>query len=225
MEQEARFFPDMPGSQVDPGQLRDVLKNVLPHTADFGVSALETFAQLQQRRADRMTEVAAALRKKLGRDHPRVLALENTAKSLAEFKTRLDTQMTRLKKWPKPRANEWAVFGTVTDIQGEPAAGLTVRIFDRDRKYDDLLGETETDENGDFSVTYHERDFAETRENLPELYVMVSDTSGKTLYSSRENVRFEAGKSEYFAIRLGKGSKATSKKRESSTDKTIRRKR
>lgn len=204
MEQEQRFFTDTPpGPQVDAEQLRDVVKNALRHSADFGAPALETFARLQQRRADRMTEVAGALRKKLGKDHPKVLALENTAKSLAELRTRLDTQTKRLKNWPRPRAHEWAVFGTVTDIQGQPASGLTVRVFDRDRKYDDLLGETETDENGDFSVIYHERDFAETRENLPELYVMVSDASGKTVYSSRDNIRPEAGKSEYFVIRLG----------------------
>ncbi len=225
MEQKEQFFSGMPGPQVDPEQLNQLLENVMRHTADAGAPALETFTQLQQRRAARMTETAEALRKKLGKNHPQIAALENAAQSLTELKTHLDTQRARLKKWPKPRANEWIVFGTVTDSQGQPASGLTVRVFDRDRKYDDLLGETETDENGDFSTIYHERDFAETHENLPDLYVMVSDASGKTLYSSRENVRFEAGKSEYFAIRLGKQSRTSSKKRGSTTDETIRRKR
>lgn len=221
MEQKEQFFGGIPGPQVDPEQLNQLLENMLRHTADTGAPALETFTRLQQRRADRMTEAAEALRKKLGKDHPQVVALENTAKSLGELKTRIDTQRTRLKNWPKPRANEWVVFGTVTDAQGQPAQGLTVRIFDQDRKYDDLLGETETDENGDFSAIYHERDFAETRENLPELYIMVSDASGKTLYSSQENVRFNAGKSEYFAIRLGKQTRTTSKRKSSPTDETV----
>jgi hypothetical protein len=225
MEQKEQFFSGMPGPQVDQEQLNQLLENMMRHTADAGAPALETFTQLQQRRADRMTQTAEALRTKLGKNHPQVVALENAAQSLTELKTRLDTQRARLKKWPKPRANEWTVFGTVTDAQGQPAAGLTVRVFDQDRKYDDLLGETETDENGDFSTIYHERDFAETHENLPDLYVMVSDASGKTLYSSRENVRFEAGKSEYFAIRLGKPSRTSSKKRGSTADETIRRKR
>lgn len=231
MEQKERSFSGIPGPEVDPEQLNQLLENVLRHTAEAGAPALETFTQLQQRRADRMTETAEALRTKLGKDHPQVVALENTAKSLTELKTRMDIQRARLKNWPKPRPNEWMVFGTVTDTEGQPAPGLNVRVFDKDRKYDDLLGETETDENGDFSVIYHERDFAETRENLPELYVMVSDASGKTLYSSRENVRFDAGKSEYFAIRLGKrtrtAGKTTAKRKSSSTstDETARRKR
>jgi hypothetical protein len=225
MEQNERFFRGTPGPQVDPEQLNQLLENMMRHTADAGAPALEMFTQLQQRRADRMAQTAEALRKKLGKDHPQVVELENTAKSLSELNTHLDTQRARLKKWPKPRANEWMVFGTVTDAEGKPAAGLNVRVFDRDRKYDDLLGETETDENGDFFAIYHERDFAETRENLPELYVMVSDASGKTLYSSQENVRFNAGKSEYFAIRLSKQTRTTNKKSESAVDKTIKRKR
>ena len=224
MEQKERSFSGIPGPEIDPEQLRQALENVMRHTADMGAPALETFTQLQQRRADRMAETAQALREKLGKDHPQVLELEKTAKSLSELKTHLDTQRTRLKKWPKPRANEWMIFGTVTDADGQPAAGLNVRVFDRDRKYDDLLGETETDENGDFSAIYHERDFAETNENLPELYVMISDASGKTLYSSRESARFNAGKSEYFAIRLGKQTRTTGKRSETEADKTIKRK-
>lgn len=222
MDQNRQSFGGMPAPEVDAEQLSRDLESVLRNTADFGAPALETFAQLQQRRADRMTEVAKALRKKLGKDHPQVAALENTAKSLTELKTRLDTQRARLKKWPKPRSNEWMVFGTVIDAQGQPATGLVVRVFDRDRKYDDLLGESETDENGDFSAVYHERDFAETRENLPDLYVMVSDTAGKLLYSSRDNIRFEAGRSEYFAIRLGKRTRTT-KGATRATGKTKRR--
>lgn len=222
MEQK-QSFSETPGPQVDAEQLSQALENVLRHTADLGVPALETYTKLQQRRADRMAGAAKALQKKLGKDHPRVAALENTAKSLAEINTRIEAQRERLKNWSKPRANEWMVFGTVTDAQGQPASGLTVRVFDRDRKYDDLLGETETDGNGDFSVIYHERDFAETRENLPELYVMVSDASGKTLYSSRENARFGAGRSEYFAIHLGKRTRTAGKK-SSPTRKTSKRK-
>jgi hypothetical protein len=91
---------------------------------------------------------------------------------------------------------------------------LTVRVFDRDRKFDDLLGETETDETGDFFTVYHARDFYEKGENTPELYVMVEDAAGNELFSSRENVRPEAGQSEYFVIQLGKvTTNAAAKKR------------
>jgi len=98
---------------------------------------------------------------------------------------------------------EWMTYGRVLDESGKPAGGLHVRVFDRDRKYDDLLGDTVTDVQGRFAVTYHQRDFAEVRENLPELYVLVEDEAGQVLYSSRDAVRFRAGRAEYFEIQLG----------------------
>jgi len=202
MDKNARMIGGLPLPQVDQAQRDAALQAGTAQAAQTSVPALNTFAQVQQRRAGRMTEIATVLAGQLGSNNPDVLAIQDAAKSVAQLKTQVAQQATRLKNWPKPRPNEWVVFGTVTDAQGNPAAGLTVRVFDRDRKYDDLLGDTNTDESGDFSAIYHERDFKETGENLPDLYVMVMDASGKVIYSSRDSVRYEAGRSEYFAIRL-----------------------
>lgn len=202
MEQNEGFVSGMPSQKQDSEQLQEALFKVMKQTAGSATPALGTFTKLQQRRATRLNEAAKSLRKKLGKDHPDVLAVEGMAQSITELKGKISNQAARAKNWPKPRPNEWVVFGTVRDQQGKPAEGLIVRVFDRDRKYDDLLGETETDANGDFSVVYHERDFKETRENLPELYVMVSDAKGALLYSSRDSLRYGAGTSEYFSIRL-----------------------
>jgi 5-hydroxyisourate hydrolase-like protein (transthyretin family) len=220
MAQNQSFVGGSSALQVDPNQLQDVLQNVMAKAAQAGSPALDTFTQLQRRRSGRMADLAKALRKQNGKDDPDAAAADSTAAAVAILKTRVDTDRARLKKWPKPRPNEWVVFGTVTDAQGNPAAGLTVRVFDRDRKFDDLLGDTETDESGDFSVIYHERDFKETRENLPDLYVMVSDASGKVLYSSRDNIRYEAGQSEYFTIRLDTKPPKVQRKKTTSTRKS-----
>lgn len=183
--------------------LQQTMFNVLKQTAQSSVQSLGTAAILQQRRAARLNETAKALRKKLGDTRSDVLAVEGMAKSAADLKIKISDQTKRAKSFPKLRPHEWIVFGAVRDGAGQPAAGLVVRVFDLDRKYDDLLGETETDASGDFSMVYHERDFKESNENLPELYVMVSDAKGNQLYSSRESIRFNAGRAEYFAIRLG----------------------
>ncbi len=172
-------------------------------TAAKAVSpALNQFGQLQQVRAERLTLVANRLKGQLGEDHPRVLALKQRLAAVNVIGQSLNVEATRLARQPAVSPNEWLVFGRVLDPQGRPVPGLRVRVFDRDRKYDDLLGDTTTDEYGDFAVKYHERDFAEAREGLPELYVMVEDAAGKLLYSSRDNVRFKSGRSEYFEIRL-----------------------
>lgn len=193
---------EQPLPQVDPKQVENAVRAMTGQAAQAGAPALNMFAELQQRRAARMANIAAALAQHVGDKHPNVLAIRNAAENLVQLKTWITNQTTRLKNWPKPKPNEWLVFGNVTDSTGNPVSGLTVRVFDKDRKLDDLLGEASTDENGDSWVIYHERDFKEMGENLPDLYVMVSDASGKLLYSSRDKVRFEANKSEYFAIRV-----------------------
>jgi hypothetical protein len=203
MEQNASFAGGSAASQVDAAELQGASNSLVKQAAGAGTPAVNAFAQLQQRRAGRLELAAKALRDKFGAKDPDAVAVAAMAQAAADRKVQLDLQTSRLKQWPKPRANEWMVFGTVWDKKGAPAPDLTVRVFDKDRKYDDLLGETETDANGDFAIVYHERDFKETRENLPELYVMVLDVSGKVLYTSRDSVRFGAGRSEYFAIHLG----------------------
>lgn len=211
MATSSQFVGGVPVPEVDQAQLESALQGMLSQSAKAGAPALGMFAQMQQSRAARIGAAARVLRTKLGKDDPRVAAAEAAAASVADFGAQVDTQKQRIDRWPAPRANEWMVFGTVVDAQGNPASGLVVRVFDRDRKYDDLLGETETDALGDFSAIYHERDFKETGEKLPELYVMVSDASGKEVYSSRGSVRFASGRSEYFAIRLGEAASSTRK--------------
>ncbi len=220
MEQNQQFSSQNPGPQVDPTQLQNLLQGMIQRSATVGGPAINTFSQLQERRAARLTDVANVISENFGRKHPDAVAAQTLAGSTNEFKTQMESQATRLKSWPRPRSNEWIVFGTVTDTQDDPVSDLTVRVFDKDRKFDDLLGETSTDENGSFSIVYHERDFKETGENLPDLYVMVSDSTGKLLYSTRDQVRFEAGKSEYFMIKLGKRPGRTSAKTGTANDTT-----
>ena len=222
MAQTNNVIGGIPVPQVDPTQLQDTTSSVVKQATSTGVTALNTFAQLQQRRATRMTDAAKILSTKLGKNDPAVVAAQTMAQSATDLNMHITNQAMRVQNIPKLHPNEWIVYGTVVDGQGKPAVGLTVRVFDKDRKYDDLLGETETDANGDFSTVYHERDFKESGENLPDLYVMVTDTSGKLLYSSLDSVRYEAGRSEYFAVRLGatKTPRATRKKATEETRET-----
>ncbi len=189
---------------VNEAEAKTALENFTAQASRSSAPALNLFAQLQQKRAQRMDAAATSLEKILGAKHPQVAILKQKTASAVEFNAQFKAQAERVDKRPRLRANEWMVYGRLLDAAGKPAAGLTVRVFDLDRKLDDLLGEAETDENGDFAVVYHARDFFEPGENAPELYVMVLDASGKTLFSSRQNVRPQAGQAEYFSIQLGK---------------------
>jgi hypothetical protein len=164
---------------------------------------LTQFAQLQQTRRDQLAASLDRLKSSLGENHPRVLALGQTLAAANLIGQSLRVEATRAARRPSVSPNEWLVYGRVLDEQGRPVPGLRVRVFDRDRKYDDLLGDTTTDEHGDFAAKYHARDFAEVGEAQAELYVMVEDAAGTLLYSSRDKIRYEAGRVEYFEIVLG----------------------
>lgn len=219
MAEQKSIFGTMPKPDIDEADAQGAFQRMMRSAAQESTPDLDMLARLQKRRAERMNVAAKALTKELGKDHPDVIALKEGAVSAAAIHAEIGVQTARFKRWPKPRADEWAVFGTVLDSKNKPVAGANVRVFDRDRKYDDLLGEAETDKNGDFSVVYRERDFMEHGEKNPDLYVMVSDAMGKQLYSSRDHVRFEAGKSEYFAIQIGKQSAPVRKKTKRSATK------
>ena len=207
----------------DPAEVVRQLNMLIGDMTDMIGPALKAFAEFQERRASRLREGLAQIEGSVGGDNPDDSAVKDSFDWSVRMSSHFMVQASRFEKRQKPRGFEWLVYGQVLQANGEPAGGLRVRVFDRDRKYDDLLGETETERDGDFAILYHERDFAEVGENLPEAYVMVSNQDGETLYSSRDNIRFEAGKSEYFLIQLSeqtsaqrKSTKPTSKHRKHS---------
>jgi hypothetical protein len=187
---------------MSPEELQAALASLLGELTGASTSALETLAQEHAARAERLAGAEARLSARLGADHPQTVAARQAAASAVAAKTNLQRLAVREASRPAPKPNEWVVFGRVLDADGNPIGHVRVRVFDRDRKYDDLLGDTTTDEQGGFSVVYHERDFLEAGEGLPELYVRVDDAQGNELYSSRDSVRAQAGRAEYFEIVL-----------------------
>ena len=96
----------------------------------------------------------------------------------------------------------WIVRGQVIDEKGEDVSRLVVSLFDRDWIFDDRLGTTETDAEGNFAISYRTKDFRDLFEACPDLYIKVMDRQGNTIYSSERAVRYEAGRVEVFDINL-----------------------
>jgi hypothetical protein len=193
---DQEFTPD------DVRAVRAALDAFIDGSTRAAVPMMGSFAELQEKRAAHLSDAGARLEERLGEDHPRVMDLRQSFLAADGLRRSLRETAARDSRIPRLEALQWMVLGRVLDRAGEPATGMTVRVFDRDRQYDDLLGVTTTDEYGDFAVVYHERDFAEPGEDLPELYVMVEDREGNQVYSSRDGLRFEAGRAEYFQIIL-----------------------
>ena len=192
----------MDEQNLTPDEIAQQLAGMLQLFGQSQQPALEQLAAQQEQRAARLQQVETRIAPELGNDHPRVVALHQERLRVSALRRTLNDSATRASRLPQLKPYEWMVYGHVQDSDGNPVTGVVVRLFDKDRKLDDLLGYTTTDEFGDFSLVFHERAFYEPGENAPELYLLVEDSSGQQLYSSKDNVRYESGRIEYFLIEL-----------------------
>jgi hypothetical protein len=96
----------------------------------------------------------------------------------------------------------WVVWGRVVYDDETPGAGLIISLYDKDLIFDDKLGTTETDDNGDFRIIYRTEAFRDLFEHNPDLYLDVLDRTGKKLFTSRGALRFQAGREEEFRITI-----------------------
>ena len=101
------------------------------------------------------------------------------------------------------KAGGWSVRGRVTDAAGKGVAGVTVSLYDRDLIFDDRLGETETDDRGDYSFNYRTEDFRDLFEREPDLYLKVSSREGRTLHTSKQKIAYDAGRAEVIDVQIG----------------------
>jgi hypothetical protein len=136
------------------------LEEVLDRLGDEQLETLEVLRQIQILSQALLRREAARLRRKLGEDHPRVRRVETLAEQSRTLVNDLEIELEvarievpKVEEGSGPAAGQWTVHGRVTDEQGEGLPGLLVRIFDKDRRYDDELGVALTDKNGWFTVT------------------------------------------------------------------------
>src|SRR5512147_148633 len=78
------------------------------------------------------------------------------------------------------------ISGKVHELEtGRPVKGLTVEAYDADAFSDDLLGSTQTDDEGRYDVsTPSRRGLFRER---PDAYILLKDPKGRTLKSTRSS--------------------------------------
>lgn len=190
-------------TQPDPlDEIADAVRALFDQAYDERTDLLEQFAAEHAERAKRLNSAATRLKARLGADDPRVATLTSAAAGAEQLQQSLRTTATRATRRPELKRQQWMVYGNVVDPAGQPVAGVRVRVLDRDGKLSDRLGDATTDEFGDFAVVFSERAFFEQGDKRPDLFVVIEDAKGKVVFSSEENVLYEAGRAEYFAITL-----------------------
>ena len=188
--------------QVEVEEMAADVRSQLMSVSRAHTPAMAQLASIQEKRQARLQKAESRLSERLGTDHPRVVALRHKGSQAETLSQRASAAATFAAKVPDIKPYESLVYGRVMTPKGKPLAGLRVRVFDKDRSQDDLLGFTETDDGGHFFLVFHQRAFMEPGENKPELYVQVETKRGKVLYSSEKSLRTEAGRYEYFEIAI-----------------------
>jgi hypothetical protein len=107
---------------------------------------------------------------------------------------------------------EFIITGIVEEKEsGLPIPGLLVRAFDRDLLFSDLLGAAITNDDGSFILGYQGVDFKDLFEQHPDIYLDIyaskvardpASSQAGPIYTSYRWVRFNAGRKEFFRIKI-----------------------
>lgn len=96
------------------------------------------------------------------------------------------------------------IHGYVREAEtGIGVSGLLVKAYDKDLLFDNLLGSAISGPAGEFEIVSELRDFRDFFDVKPDIYVRVLTHDGKKeLFSTKEGVRWQAGRVEEFDIRI-----------------------
>ncbi|MDJ0755419.1 MAG: hypothetical protein QNJ45_17980 [Ardenticatenaceae bacterium] len=185
----------------DNKQIEAQLTELIKASENSQTTGYDMLARRKDKKAARHNAVKARLAKTLEAEDPKLKMAKIKAGKAAETAAAFKQRVTRLKKKPKLGENDWMVSGNVRYDSGRAAGGLTVQVYDKDLKFDDLLGTAVTDDFGDFHVVYDTCRFDDEWGNdRPDLYLRILDKDGNVLADHTEPLRVDAGRVEYFEV-------------------------
>jgi hypothetical protein len=105
---------------------------------------------------------------------------------------------------PDTQGSGFRIYGRVVNKRTEfGMAGLTIVAVDKDIIIDDRLGKTTTDPRGYFEIRYDKRDFQDIFfDKKPDIYLQVFKSNGELIHTTEDKVRYNAGRTENFIIRI-----------------------
>jgi hypothetical protein len=94
------------------------------------------------------------------------------------------------------------ISGVVREKEsGVPLPGFFVKAYDKDLLFDDLLGSSQTNNQGAFEIMFGPEDFREFFEARPDIYFKVfRKAGGELIWDSSDAVRWNVGKNSLFEI-------------------------
>jgi hypothetical protein len=135
--------------------------------------------------------------------HPESLKISEPGKKYVDMI--LDKEILKPVKTarePGPPPATWEVKGKITDENDNSIKDLTVSLYDKENRFDNILGTTVTGEDGTFIFTYPTGKLQDLIKANPDIYLKVLVKKGKPIYSSEKAVKCEPGRIEVFNIKI-----------------------
>ena len=101
----------------------------------------------------------------------------------------------------KEHPKKFIVLGQVLKANGTPMNNVTVKVFDKDLRTEQLMKTDITKQAGEYLVFYHADDFAANEKDRADVFVQVVDASGTVLATSK--TIFNASKVEWVNFTIG----------------------
>lgn len=155
-----------------------------------------------RRQASLLRREAERLEKRLGADHPDVLAIAAAAEDARLIETHDRRVLERAERWPRVEATDWLLAGRVRGPSGEPAARVRVRFVDAQDALSKALGTATANDDGEFSRLYSPKQDREVLEGRPTVFVEVVDGRGQVRLRSDRSARVALGAAAYFDLTL-----------------------
>jgi hypothetical protein len=155
-----------------------------------------------ERQAALLRREAERLEKRLGPDHPDVLAIAAAAEDARLVETHDRRALKRAEQWPRVEETDWLLAGRVRGPSGEPAAGVRVRFVDAEDKLTRALGTATADDDGEFSRLYTPKQDGDVLQGQPTVFVELVDGRGQVRLRSERSARVTPGTAAYFDLAL-----------------------
>lgn len=164
---------------------------------------LGQFVKLEEKRAGRLRAVRDRLNNHPTTSKPQATRLNQSIIAAGVLNGQLQTLERRWKRQNQIKEDSRAVYGRVLGLDGEPIAGVTVKVV-KEQDNDSDLPSKKTNKQGDFLIAFSKEQHRDLSGNNEALHLVVEGKDQNRLFESEKLMSFVAGQAEYFQIQLTK---------------------
>ena len=164
------------------------------------IAGLENLNRVRRTKAKSQQRQYARLSRRLGADHPRVLALSKKMEANQTLIRNLDLERDRAQTdIPTRDSQAWILYGFVRDRTLKGLPNLTVALYDKEKKWIESLGFACTNLKGSFQlVATPSPDILKSM----QVFIHVLDQQRKPLYMGQQALTPALGQVDYCEITI-----------------------